>query len=67
MRVVLFSEEHIEKLRAGYAGIKTVDPEGEAYPKMCAMLDKLSQEQLKQLAGAKIKFLSGLARNRVKA
>lgn len=61
-----FSESHIAKLREDYAKINTVDPSGKAYQKLTGTLDKMSQPQLKQLAGAKIKFISGLARNRVK-
>lgn len=62
----LFTPAHLGKLRAEYAGIATVDPDGPTYPKICAMLDGMTQEALKQLAGADIKFLSSLARNRVR-
>lgn len=63
----LFSPAHLDKLRAEYATIQGVDPDGPTYPKMCAMLDAMPQETLQQLAGAGIKFLSGLARNRVRS
>jgi len=60
-----FSAEQIEQLRAQYAQIGTVDPTSPTYAKMIALLDRMSQAQLKQLSLAKIKFLSGLARNRI--
>lgn len=60
-----FSSSMIEQLRSEYSKIDKVDPEGESFKKLRALLDRLDQEQLKQLAGAGIKFVSNLARNRV--
>jgi len=62
----LFSEEQLEKLRQETAPLKTIDPEGPQYAKMVKLLDSLPQETLTQIAGAKINFLSSLARNRIK-
>ena len=62
----LFSEAHLQKLRDEYGKVKGIDPEGPAYARMCKYLDALPQPILKQLSTAKIPFLSGLARNRVK-
>lgn len=60
-----FSSSMIERLRSEYSTITSVDPAGESYRNLTALLNGLSQEQLKQLAAAGIKFVSGLARNRV--
>lgn len=62
----LFSKEHLDKLASEYSSLKTIDPSQPTYAKLTKYLDGLSQEHLKQIAGAKINFLSGLARNRVK-
>jgi len=59
-----FTASQIEQLKAGYAGIKTVDPSQPTYGKLTALLDRATPEQLKQLAGAGIKFVSPLASNR---
>lgn len=57
----------LDQLRAEYAKINTIDPSEPTYGKIVALLDKLTQPQLKQLASAGIKFVSSLARNRVQA
>jgi hypothetical protein len=56
----------IEALRSEYAKINTIDPSGPSYRTLVVLLDKLPQDNLKQLAEANIKFVSSLARNRVK-
>lgn len=61
-----FSESHLSQLRTEYAKIDRVDPSAPTYQKMTGSLNKMSQPQLKQIAGAKIKFLSPLARNRIR-
>ncbi len=70
----LFSDAQIATLKSGYAGIDKVDPSQPFYSdmvnfpllfKLTALLDKASPAQLKQLAGAGIKFVSPLAQNRV--
>jgi len=60
-----FTPAQIDKLKAEYSGINTIDPSSPAYKKLVAMLDKLDTKTLESLAGAKIKFVSGLAQNRV--
>ncbi len=61
-----FSKKHLDTLRREYATIGTIDPALSSYKNLTAALDKLSQAQLKQLKNAKIKWLSGLALNRIK-
>jgi len=56
----------INTLRKGYGKINFVDPSLPAYQKLTLFLDNMTQDQLKQLADAKIKFVSALARNRIK-
>lgn len=60
-----FSDAQIAKLKAEYSKINTIDPSGDGYKKLTAMLDKLDKPTLEKLAGAGIKFVSGLAKNRV--
>jgi Ca2+-binding EF-hand superfamily protein len=60
-----FSDAQIARLKAEYSKINTVDPSGDSYKKLTAMLDKLDKPTLEKLAGAGIKFVSGLAKNRV--
>ena len=60
-----FSPAMIAKLKDEYGKIGTIDPSGESYKKLVAMLDKLDKKDLQTLADAGIKFVSGLARNRV--
>jgi len=60
-----FSQKMLEELRVEYSKVEKIDPAGNIYPKMCAMLDAMPQADLKQLANARIRFLSSLAQNRV--
>lgn len=60
-----FSPAQIEKLKSEYSSIDRIDPSSPNYKKLVAMLDKLDTKTLETLAGAKIKFVSGLAQNRV--
>ncbi len=62
-----FTEEHLNKLRTEYAKLDKVDPMQPTYKKLTDYLDGLSDMHLKQIANGNIKFLSGLARNRVKS
>jgi hypothetical protein len=59
------SSAQVAKLRQEYEKIGKIDPASDNYKKLTAMLDKLDIKTLQQLAGAKIKFVSGLAQNRV--
>jgi hypothetical protein len=61
-----FTQSQLARLRDAYAGLDRVDPSKPGYRKLAPYLSGLTQPQLKQLAGAKIKFLSALARNRVR-
>ena len=60
-----FSQSQIDRLKSEYSKINKIDPSGDAYKKLIAMLDKLDKASLEKLAGADIKFVSGLAKNRV--
>ena len=60
-----FTSQQIATLRKEYQKIGSVDPSSKTYDKLTEFLDSLSLEMLKQLATAKIKFISGLALNRV--
>lgn len=64
----LFTPAHLDTLREEYSKIKGMDPTGEdgGYKRLTGMLDKMTQPQLKQLEEAKIPWISGLARNRVR-
>lgn len=62
----LLSDAQLAELRAQYETIAAVDPCKPTYSVLCRFLDRMPQELLKQLADARIKFLSPLARNRVK-
>jgi hypothetical protein len=59
------SAAQIKKLRDAYASIDNVDVSGQPYKQLVAFLDKQDIKTLKMLAGAKIKFISGMAQNRV--
>lgn len=61
-----FSDDHLDKLRAEYSKLKTVDPSSDNYKKLIKFLDNLPQEHLAQLKNAKIPFLGRLAANRLK-
>ena len=60
-----FDKKQIDTLRKEYQKIGTVDPGSKTYENLTKFLDSLSDDMLKQLATAKIKFISGLALNRV--
>lgn len=61
-----FSKEQIDKLKAEYGTMQKIDPTSSSYKKLIALLDNLPQDHLKQLASADIKFISPLAKNRIK-
>lgn len=60
-----FTASQLDALREHYAGIETIDPLSDSYMKLTAKLDAMSLPILKQLADARIKWISSLARNRV--
>jgi hypothetical protein len=61
----LFTDAQISTLREGMSGVTRVDPMLPTYPKLIALLGQATPAQLRQLADAKINFVSALARNRV--
>lgn len=61
-----FSQDHIDKLKAEYGTLQKIDPTSPSYKKLITLLDNLPQDHLKQLASADIKFISPLAKNRIK-
>jgi hypothetical protein len=65
--MALLSQQQLDTLRANYARIERIDPASASYQSLIGKLNKYPQEVLQQLAGANIKFLSGLARNRFKS
>jgi hypothetical protein len=60
-----FSSAQLNRLKKEYAKIGRVDPEKPTYKKLTDMLDKMTDEQLKQIEKANIKFMSSLAANRL--
>jgi len=62
----LFSSGQIDQLKSEFSKIEKIDPSNPAYKGIISLLNRASQPQLKQLAEANIRFVSNLARNRVK-
>ena len=60
-----FSASQIAALKAEYSKINGIDPASDTYKKLIAMLDRLDLKSLQSLAGAEVKFVSALAKNRV--
>ena len=60
-----FSPAMVAKLKAEYSKIDRIDPSSNSYKKLIAMLDKMDMKELESLADAGIKFVSGLAKNRI--
>jgi hypothetical protein len=56
----------VSTLRSAWNNIDRIDPDNPHYNKLIRLLDSLSQETLQELVDAKIKFVSNLARNRIK-
>jgi hypothetical protein len=54
----------INELRDAYATINRIDPCGDSYKKLTALLDRADDRTLKILRDADINFVSALARNR---
>lgn len=62
----MFTQAQLDTLHHEYAKIKTIDPEQASYAKLVESLDSMTKAMLQQLASADIKFISMLAKNRVK-
>ena len=60
-----FSDAQIARLKAEYSKISGIDPASASYKQLIALLDKQDKSTLQKLADSGIKFISGLARNRV--
>jgi len=60
-----FDNTHLGLLKYAYKDIDKINPADPMYKRVVAMLDKLSKQELKQIADADIKFLSLLAKNRL--
>jgi hypothetical protein len=60
-----FTPAQLAALSSAYGTLNRVDPSQPTYRALTALLDKLPCSNLKQLVQADIKFVSGLARNRV--
>jgi len=60
------SPTHIELLRATFDTVKGIKASGGAYQNLVRFLDGLSPKSLKKLVNARIKFVSPLAKNRLK-
>ena len=66
MKEAKFSKDQIEIMRKAYGTLKTMNPSSPTYKKFIKFLSKLPKDQLKQLAAANIKFVSMLAKHRIK-
>lgn len=58
-----FDKTHLGMLKQAYNDIDRINPNSPTYNRLVAMLDKLSNNELKQIVDADIKFLSLLAKN----
>ena len=58
--------DKLEMLRKAYGSVNKIDPSSPTYKKMEKMIDGMSQDHLKGLAFAKIKFLSMLAATKLR-
>lgn len=61
-----FTASQLSQMRKNFSKINKVDLDKPTYNKIIKYLDGLPQPLIKQLAKARIKFLSGLASNRIK-
>lgn len=59
-------KELLSLLRDGFSKIDLIDVESEQYKRLVYLLDNMSKEELSTLEQAKIKFVSHLARNRLR-
>jgi hypothetical protein len=59
------AQNQIKELRKEYGAIERMDPSSPIYDNLLMALDLLETPKLEMLAGANIKWVSMLARNRV--
>ena len=57
--------DNIDLLRAGFANLDRMDPDGPVYRGICAVLDSADDAALVAVRAADIKFVSRLALNRM--
>ena len=55
----------MKRLKANYGVIPTMNPDSDNYKRLLGMIDKMAPDHLRQIAAADIKWLSGLAKNRI--
>jgi len=58
-----FTATEIETLRTEYARLQTVDPCAPTYQSLRTLIGHLDESALRQLAAARIKFVSSMAVN----
>jgi hypothetical protein len=61
-----FSKQQLDTLRKNYSTINKINPSSPTYTKLIKFLNSLDNKALKQIANADVKFLSMLAKNRIK-
>ena len=61
-----FSKQQMNQLKSAYGTLNKMNPSSPTYKKFIKFLEKLPKDQLKQLSAADIKFVSMLAKNRIK-
>ncbi len=59
------AKQQLDQLRKDYGALKTINPSSSSYKKLEKLMNNLPISALKQIAGAKIKFVSMLANARV--
>lgn len=62
-----FTKQQIELLKRSYDSLEKIDVTSKEYKSLVALLDNLPQSHLKKLSKSNIKFVSSLARNRIKS
>jgi hypothetical protein len=60
-----FSDAQIAALRTAYSKISSIDPDSNSYKQLLSKLDSMDKATLTKVANGNIKFMSGLARNRL--
>jgi hypothetical protein len=55
----------INQIRQAFGSVENMDPSGSVYPRLCALLDRCDNDALKAVYAARIRFVSGLALNRM--
>jgi len=61
-----FSKKQLDVLRKSYSKLNKINPSSPTYDKLIKLLNSLDKDALKQIAFGDIKFVSMLAKNRIK-